>query len=303
MKRRDSASSIPLLARPDLILTGDWHLREDQPVCRTDDFWSAQWRKVAEIAGLAREYDCPVIHAGDLFNVWKPSPFLLSNAISRLPRNFHTIFGNHDLPQHSINLYEKSGAHTIITAGMASIITGGGYWGGKPSCDDSGFDVGGRRVLVWHVMTYPDKPPWPGCTDPSARDIQDGYNWFDLIVTGHNHQSFAVKNKSGNLLVNPGAITRQTADQADFKPCVYLWYAEQNEVAPYYLLIEKDVISREHLEHEAERHARIEAFISRLSGEYEVAVSFEENLRRWVAANKVSDSVMDIVWAAVEEEK
>ena len=115
--------------------------------------------------------------------------------------------------------------------------------------------------------------------------------------------AFAVKNKSGNLLVNPGAITRQTADQADFKPCVYLWYAEQNEVAPYYLLIEKDVISREHLEHEAERDARIEAFISRLSGEYEVAVSFEENLRRWVAANKVSDSVMDIVWAAVEEEK
>ena len=89
---------------PDLILTSDWHLREDQTICRTDDFWQAQWNKVKQVAAIQEKYDCPVVHAGDLYHYWKPSPNLLRETITRLPKSFFSIFGNHDLPQNNPSL-------------------------------------------------------------------------------------------------------------------------------------------------------------------------------------------------------
>ncbi|KKL99820.1 hypothetical protein LCGC14_1810530, partial [marine sediment metagenome] len=86
--------------KPDLILTSDWHLREDTPICRTDDFWSAQWNKVDQVMALQSKYDCPILHAGDLFHHWKPSPYLLSETIDHLQGSrFYTVYGQHDLPQ------------------------------------------------------------------------------------------------------------------------------------------------------------------------------------------------------------
>ena len=151
---------------------------------------------------------------------------------------------------------------------------------------------------MWHVMTYIGKSPWPGCTDLTAEQILDEFPQFDLILTGHNHKSF-VAEKDGRLLVNPGSLTRQAADQADHRPCVYLWYADTNTVKPYYLEINKGVVSREHLDRITARDERIEAFVQRLSGEMEIGVNFEESLERFAQKNKVRKSVMEIVWRAV----
>ena len=74
------------------------------------------------------------------------------------------------------------------------------------------------------------------------------------------------------LLVNPGSITRQTADQAEHKPRVYLWFAETNSVTAEYLPIKTDVITKEHLEIKAERDMRMEAFISRPEGGLECVI-------------------------------
>ena len=109
---------------PTAILTSDWHLREDTPICRTDDYWNAQWKKVNFISKLQEKYDCPVIHAGDLFDKWKPSPWLLSTTISILPKKFYTIFGQHDLPQHSLDLEHKSGINTLRQAKSLTVIDG-----------------------------------------------------------------------------------------------------------------------------------------------------------------------------------
>ena len=59
---------------PSLILTSDWHLREDTPTCFTGDWHQEQWKAVKVIRNLQAMYNCPVIHAGDLFHHWKPSP-------------------------------------------------------------------------------------------------------------------------------------------------------------------------------------------------------------------------------------
>lgn len=290
----------PIHNRPTAILTGDWHLRETQPIARTDDFWEAQWDKVQQIKELQEKYDCPVWMAGDLFHHWKPSPYLLTETISRLPARMNVVAGNHDLPQHNMDLLHKSGLQTLVKAGAVTLLEGT-HWGEEPF--HGTFLIPSvthdKVIAVWHVMTYVGEKPWPGCTDLNARQILEKYPQFALILTGHNHKTF-VKEIDGRLLVNPGSLTRQTTDQINHKPCVFLWYAEDNTVKQVFLKIKPGVISREHLERAEKRDARITAFVERLTGSWKSTVSFEDNLERFRQNNQVRSSVMDIVYKSID---
>lgn len=282
----------------NLILTADWHLREDTPVCRTDDFQQAQWQKVKFVKTLQEEHGCPVLHAGDLFNHWKPSPWLIAKTLIELPKDFHTVYGNHDLPQHNLNLASKSGVYTVAVGRPGSLLHKCHY-GDDPNKDAQDIKVHGRRVLVWHVMTYAGKEPYPGVQEDPATRLLAKYRQYDLIVTGDNHEAFTVKLRD-RLLVNPGSLTRQEAGQVDFRPRVYLYWADTNAVKPVYLPIDKSVISRAHIERTARRDERIEAFVSRLSDDYEVELSFEKNLQQFARTNQVRQSVMDIIYKSIE---
>jgi DNA repair exonuclease SbcCD nuclease subunit len=282
---------------PDLILCSDMHLREDKPVCRTDNFIDEQTQDLGFLCGLQSKYDCPVVHAGDLFHHWKPSPWLLSYAIGFLPNQFYTIYGQHDLPQHNWELRDKSGIYTLERAGKIQIYDGCHY-GQEPLVKSTMPFLKDRFILVWHHMTY-ITPPFPGATGGQAEGILRKYSAYDLIVTGDNHQAFATEYE-GRLLVNPGSFTRQNASQIDFKPRVYLWYAKTNIVEAVYLPIKEDAISREHIEVTEQRGARIDAFISKLSDEWEAGMSFEGNLEAFFQTNRVRQGVKDIIYKAIE---
>ena len=287
--------------KPDAILCSDIHLREDQPTCRTDNYQMAQLKKLEFIKHLQVHHDCAVLHAGDLFHHWKPSPHLLSMTIKYLPAKFHTIYGQHDLPQHNFDLRHKSGIHTLETDGTLEVLDEC-HFGEEPKDDSLTFAPGvpyTRDILVWHVMNYQGKKLWPGQIDPTATKLLRKYPQYDLIVTGDNHKPF-VEEYEGRLLVNPGSMMRMTADQIDHRPRVYLWYADTNTVEPVYLPIEDGVITREHIERTEQRNERIDAFISRLEGDWEANVGFEENLERFAKSNKVRESVMNIVYKAIE---
>jgi len=287
--------------RPDRILTSDLHLREDAPICRTDDFWKAQWIKVNFIKKLQEKYQCPVLCAGDVFHLWKPSPYLISEAIKYLPNDFKAIYGQHDLPQHNIQLHHKSGLDTLKTASKLEILPGC-HWGGTPSKKPVIIDEkSGRKILVWHRMTYQGKIPWPNCTDPAAIKLLKKYAEYDLIVTGDNHKPFVEKHE-GRLLVNPGSLTRQAADQINHKPRIYLWYAETNTVKPIYLPITNDVISREHIEVKQERDKRIDAFVERLDTGFEFnqdTTDIETGIENYAKANDIPQSIIEIVLRAI----
>jgi predicted phosphodiesterase len=275
---------------PDAILCSDFHLREDTPICRTDDFWEAQWKKVDFVSELQKKHNCPVFHAGDLFHHWKPSPYLLSKTIEHLPDDFYTVYGNHDLPQHSIELKEKSGIYTLWQAKALKIFQQG-HWNSLP--DDISCEIKGKQVYVWHEFVYTGKELFPGA-EGKARSIMEKYKQFDLIVTGDNHQSF-VYPLDGRLLVNPGSLMRQEAGQIDFKPSVYLWFAEDNSVERVYLPIDENVVSREHIIKVEERDERIDAFISKLNDDIKTTLSFEENIKRFLAKNRMRKPVKDII--------
>ena len=284
---------------PSAILTSDWHLRETTPLCRTDDYWNSQWRKVDFVSNLQRKYDCPVIHAGDLYDKWKITTYLSKITMQHLPSQFYTIYGQHDLPSHSIQLSEKCGIDLLQEAGKLTVLPEC-HWGQEPNKGSLFFPNMNpdRLILVWHHLTYQQKP-FPGASGGMAAGLLRKYPQFDLIVTGDNHQAF-VEEYQGRLLVNPGSLMRMDADQIDFKPRVYLWYADTNTVTPVYLPIEEGVVSREHIDRTKQRNDRIDAFISKLDGDWKAGTSFEQNLEEFKEKNKIRDSVMNIIYKAIE---
>lgn len=291
------------MKKADFILTGDWHLRDTLPICRTDDFMSAMWRKVDFIISLQKRHKCPILHSGDLFDTWKPSLYLLAQTIEHLKgSDFWTIYGNHDLPQHNIELKEKSGIYCLEKAAVVTVPPGK-HW-------DTNFEVTWRGLIsedierticVAHVMTYQGKKPWHDCTDPMAVKLLRQNKEYDLILTGHNHKTF-VEEYKGRLLVNPGSILRSNSDQIDHKPCIFLYYAETNEVEQVFLPIESNVISKEHIEQVEQRDERINAFISSLSTEWSVEATFEQNLEKFRQTNDISQEIMNIVINAINNE-
>ena len=115
----------------------------------------------------------------------------------------------------------------------------------------------------------------------------DMFPSMDLIVTGHHHQTFVLE-KDGRMLVNPGSLMRNDADQIDHRPCVFLWYAEDNSIKQVFVPIEKDVISREHIEERKEKENRLDAFVEKLGQQTIDGINFSRNLEIAISENGIA---------------
>lgn len=282
----------------DAIITGDWHLRDSIPKCRADDFINEQWFKVQEIIELQQKYDCPILFSGDLFHTWKSTPFLINETISEFisfSNDFISVIGNHDMKSHNIELMQQSAWQTLFATGHIKYLPNHGDWDfDHKNNNPLYFKIKDRKIKILHIMTYKGKEPWPGCQDPKANKLFDMFPEADLIVTGHNHQSFIVKKKD-KLLINPGCLTRQTAKEIDHKPCVFLWNAKSNTCKPHYLKIKKDVISREHIQIKEHKEKRALAFIEKLKDSWDIGLSFDENMDKAIQENDLPKKIQQII--------
>jgi DNA repair exonuclease SbcCD nuclease subunit len=303
----------------DLILTADWHLREDTPACRTDDYWVAQEKAVDFVTDLAREHQCPVIIAGDVFDRWRRTHRLVSWAAEHMPEIVYAIPGQHDLPNHQLSEAPKSALYVLEATNRLFTLTPAGksVTGAHraPNMVIYGYPYGAklqkapkktktRQIAVCHTMVWHREKPWPGCEADSALKLLKKMQGFDLIVTGDNHKPFTVRTKSGRLLVNPGSLLRMRADQAEHLPRVYLYDAEENTVKPVYLPIDKKAVSRTHIdisERKEERQERYSSFVKRLGGKWEVGLSFEDNLKKFFRKHKTKKAVKRLVLEALEK--
>ena len=293
------------IRNPDAILTADWHLRDDRPIARTDDYWSAQELKVAFVSGLQQKHGCPVLHAGDLFHKHSPSPYLLQWVIKHLPKSFVTVPGNHDIPNHNMDRYESSGLAVLEAAGVVKVLRedGTGNWDGFNHSTVIGFPYGAElyknsaEMIMLHEMVF-NKPPFPGVIGYTPDDLREIFPDAKLISTGHNHTPL-FDNTAEPLVLNPGSLMRMTADQTDYEPCVWLWYAKENRVEPIKIPIEKGIICRKHIDAPEERDERMLTFVERLRTDIEIGLSFKNNLEAYMKKNKVPRLVDKTVWEAV----
>lgn len=301
--------------RPDAILCADLHLREDQPLCRTDNFWETQKEKLIQLQNIQNNYDpippVPVLCAGDIFHRWKASPRLLSMALEYLPDNMITIPGNHDLPAHNLNKLEWSALTTLEKAEKTFLtiktITFPFYK------KDGVFKVfsfpygtslkhasKGRysKIALIHKFAYKGRKPFPGATG-GVVSIMKKLKGYDLIVCGDNHQPFTHE-ENETLFVNPGSISRQTSDQMKHRPRVYLWYSNSRSVLPVYLDIDQSVVTQSHNKTVKEYNNRINLFISKLDSKVNVELDFVPSLKEYMNSNEISQPVYDKVMEAVD---
>lgn len=317
MRTRVSRHKPNVERKADLIFTADIHIREDVPICRTDDFMRAQRRKLKFIDALQQEHDCPVLDAGDLFNHWKPSPFLLCWAIDNLPQRFITIPGNHDLPGHNLDLLERCGLGVLEAAGAIKLLTNPN----EPLVFETkngkklaiyGVPYGSempvervrahRQIIVAHIMTYVGEVPFPGCKDPEAHDLLSSLeDDVDLLLTGHNHMPFVIEDSKGRLMINPGSLMRQKSHQIDYEPHVYLYFADDNTVEPVAVPISSDVISRDHIDRVKDKEARASAFVTSLAGHKEIGLSFEDNMTAYLAkmGKEIDKEDENLIWEVI----
>ena len=298
---------------PSLILSADWHVRSDRPVCRTDDYMEAQKKKIEFILYLAEKEDCPILIAGDIGHrpIWGDRLLNWFIELNECPVvKIYTISGQHDLINHRLDKWAEGGLGVLTKKSTLAVMENHLF------CYDyyiHPFPYSAKikettkfrdklNVAIAHQMvikTQKDKL-WPDQKAYSGKWFLKKYPCYDLIVTGDNHQSFAVE-YDGRWLINPGSIMRMTAAQIDHKPSVYLWYAKSNSVERIYLPIEDNVISREHIEEDEKRDDRIESFVSRLKDTHEIGFNFEQNLKEFFNTNRQRKRVEEKVYNSLLE--
>lgn len=331
MRMKRTRKTKTITTKPaDAILVSDMHLTDSIPVSRIDNYLLAQRSKLQFLQSLsAQNNNCPILCAGDIFNHWKASPWLCGIAYRHLPRPFIGIPGQHDLPEHSLKQYERSALglleavsdeeEFIILRQMGEQIQRKNLRiVGIPFGELRNFEPDEslkfalpdlRRILILHELTWQGKKPsWDKGSRTDIELINEFGNYFDLILTGDNHEGFVARQKDplhsprDCILVNPGSMMRRTADQADYQPRCYLYYADENDAVPVYFPIEMNVHTREHIDKEKERDERIAAYIERIKKNWEAGLSFRKNLELFFRENKVPRKIKEIIYNALEKE-
>lgn len=295
------------------ILSSDWHIRPTVPVCRTDDFITAMWKKVDFILDLAVKHQAPILIAGDL-GLRPQWPSWLEEEFIRRVKNAKVMIdiipGQHDLPDHNLELWRKSSIGVLDAAGAVNVfgegIIGMGWRDGLMFGFPYGVEMASPMnpkgtmylIAITHTLVTEKEPEDFLKGAQSAISLLKKFPSYSLILTGDNHKPFVIEH-NGRLLVNPGSMMRTSANQVDHKPRVYLWYAQDNHVEPVYLPIEEGVIDRTHIDIQEEKDARIEAYVARLSEEVEIGLDFFSNMELYFRNNRVRKPVQDRVWEAV----
>ena len=318
--------------KADAILSADWHIRPDTPTCRTDNFFTAQEKKIDFIFALANKNDCPILVAGDLghkplnngWPTWLLEWFIKKVKTAKV--DIIIIPGQHDLPNHRLDLFPISGIGVLEAAGIIKIIgviTVNNEILGchlypkstekygfkivpfpygtpiKPLGQDIDYEMPNiSMIAMTHQMVIEDNVSWPGQQASTGYALLKQFPEYDLILSGDNHIPFTAEYE-GRILVNPGSIMRTTADQVNYTPRIYLWYANENRVESVYLPIEQDVISRTHIEIAEKRDKRMEAYAIRAREDVEIELSYPDNLTRYFNKHRTQGRVKTKVWEAV----
>lgn len=295
-----------------MIFFSDIHLMDSNPICRLDHFQMSMREKVQYLLDYAKEQEHDIFIAGDICDKWKLSPALegwFIKVVKASGVNIYTICGQHDLPEHNMRRLEEGSYHVFMMAGIIQHLDSPVSF----QYDDNPFNTidmypynwnddlycpenmdAEKNIAIVHHFVYKGAEPWPGCTEPNNLQMIRKLKNFDLIVCGDNHEPF-IHTKGKTTLLNCGSVFRTTAKQEHHKPAFYVVDNETLELRTEYLPIKADVISREHIDKQKERDARIEEHISRISksvGDVELDMDPKENVMSHCRENGISKSII-----------
>lgn len=294
------------------LIFSDPHFTDIQSKCRTDNFFDAQKSKMLWLHNIYYDYKIDlVLCGGDVFDVPKPNPIVISNIIANCP-DFIATAGQHDLPRHSTELIDESGLKTLDEANKIILLMENQIYTDHRKFCIYGFPYGSNlkkikkiklkykyNIAIIHSLISHD------FGGNSVKYISKIFKNFDLIVSGDNHRTFIYKSRRyKNIIINAGSLTRTKADQVNHKPCVFVW--DSSEPLKYEKVevpVKKNVISRKHLKISKEYAEMENAYVEKLNEDYSVGMSFEDNMEEHIRTNKTSKSITGIIWDNIEQAK
>ena len=281
------------------LLAGDLHIDMNKPERRTDDYWETVQKKVNFILDLAAQEKAVILQPGDFFNSHKANDYLKRWVIERLRLkeiNILAVFGQHDLRYHSSDT-KNTPLAVLQAAGHVEILSndplkytgvdvyGASWWEEIPKL----INTQRTNILVLHKMIIKDEKLWEGQEDATMGNILLKSSGFDLILSGDNHSHFTISTKTGKHLVNCGSLLRTAIDQSDHVPTVYIYDTVKKTITPHVVPHKpfSEVFDLSKYEAEKERDEKLEAFLTRMTGEVELeGLDFIKNMDTYVSQNE-----------------
>lgn len=235
------------------LVISDPHFHGKNDVCRKDDVIITQFEKLKEVVELSNKYNVNIICLGDIFDSSTISYSVyakVANILNELKNNFYFVWGNHDLLWHSLDLKSSTtlGALEISHPKVKHISE---LWHidyidwGERNIPNEG------KVLCSHKAIIPknikDNIFWDNKDDVAILDGR--FKDYKLILCGHYHKQYIVKNKN-QLLINPGPLVRRNVKEINEIPSTILIDENTLKYEAIHLSCAKssdDVISTSHL--------------------------------------------------------
>jgi len=278
------------------LIIGDVHFRGINPRARLDNFMEAISRKLHEVFALAAQHKVSaIICPGDLLD----SPATGWSTVAELAEilqsascPFLTINGNHDIYAGNPGSKHRTPFGFLARLGIIQDLSDKPYEKSNVLITGHGFNIEtdtelgqhqfipSRRkedcfsIHVVHSMLMDHSPGF----EMRHTLISQVETTAQVIISGHEHIGFGIKRREdGVLFINPGALCRLSAHHAEIERTVQvalLTVHEGKEVEVELIPLKSaapghEVLSRAHLEAEAERSERLERFLALLASEGE----------------------------------
>lgn len=285
-----------------ILITADWHVRGERPLCRTDEDWIESQRKtIAQIREAFFHNGCEQIWIlGDIFDAPRCATAavnMLIGELKKFPQNSVKILcGNHDLKDHNYNNLEECSIGTLkkIFGDVPDVVANDGIGSMSVSAKPFALDdlQSNADVICTHQLTFPNEKarPMPGC-GVLAQDLLDRWANAELIFTGDYHHGYIYKEDwdtlPGRYVVTPGCINIQKADELDYEPFVVVWDTKSNiddyNFCKVYLDPQREFCTRDHIEAREQKEAQLAEVVETIKGGTEITLDFDSNLSAAVA--------------------
>jgi len=294
------------------ILCSDLHLSHTPPVARSGepDWYESMARPLRELCDLAE--GLPVLCGGDVFDRWNSPPKLITFAMQMLPRDFHSVMGQHDLPYHSWEQRMSSAFWTLVQAGTVELCSG---WAGGEAAAWRGFQ--------WDEEIEPASFPsrnqlavcvahryvWSTCIQNPAIDRDSNHlrsvlgklRGYRAVLLGDNHRGFLWTDKLGGQTVfNAGTFMRRRTDEQDYAPMIG-FLLEDGSIEMHRLDTSQDKMDGGETVRRAEQMLELDTFVEELRKLGESGLDFRRAVEEAMVREQVSKEVRWIILEAMEK--
>lgn len=285
-----------------ILITADWHVRGERPLCRLDEDWIESQRKtISEIRSVFENNGCDQIWIlGDVFDAPRCATAAVNMLIGELKKfpfdSVKILCGNHDLKDHNYGNLEECSIGTLkkIFGDVPDVVANDGIGSMSVSAKPFALDdlQSTADVICTHQLTFPNAEarPMPDC-GVLAQDLLDQWREAEVIFTGDYHHGYVFKEDwdtlPGRYVVTPGCINIQKADELDYQPFVVVWDTKSASgdyaFEKFYLDPQRENCTRDHIEAREQNEEQLAQVVETIKGGAEITLDFDSNLAAAVA--------------------